>query len=140
MTAKIKDAVRRYEQIEQVLEEMRRESDCGAVIVVEGKNDVSALRNLGIRGAIKSLSGQSLLHLADTLAYDYDSVVILTDWDRKGDELSSRIATYLQAHGTTTDTALRAWLKKLVRKDIKDVQGLDTYLLKLRQDIIKYVR
>jgi len=140
MTAKIKDAVRRYERIERVLEEIRRESDCGAVIVVEGKNDVSALRNLGIRGAIKSPSGQSLLHLADTLAYDYKSVIILTDWDSMGDELSSRIATYLQAHGTTPDTALRARLKKLVRKDIKDVQGLDTYLLKLRQDIIKYVQ
>lgn len=146
MTAKIKDAVRRYELVVQVLEELMQESDCGAVIVVEGKNDVSALRNLGIRGTIKSPSGQSLLHFVDTLAYDHDhnhdhtSVIILTDWDRKGDELSSRIATYLQAHGTTPDTALRARLKKLVRKDIKDVQGLDTYLLKLRQGIIKYVR
>ncbi len=140
MTAKTKDAARRYERIERVLEEMKRESDCGAVIVVEGKNDVSALRNLGISGTIKSPSGQSLLHFADMLAYGHNSVIILTDWDHKGDELSSRLATYLQLHGTTTDTALRARLKKLVRKDIKDVQGLDTYLLKLRQDIIKYVR
>lgn len=140
MTAKTKDAVRRYELIVQVLEELKQESDCGTVIVVEGKNDVLALRNLGICGAIKSPSGQSLLHLADLLAYDHDSVIILTDWDRRGDKLSSQITTYLQAHGTTIDTALRARLKKLVRKDIKDVQGLDTYFLKLQHDIIKYIR
>lgn len=138
MTARIKEAVRRYELIERVLQELMEMSERGAVIVVEGKNDESALRNLGICGAIESPSGQSLMQFADSLT-SYDYVIVLTDWDRRGNELSSRIAMYLRSRDVAVDTDLRTRLKKLVQKDIKDVQGLERHILKLRQDIIKYV-
>lgn len=139
MTARIKDAVRRYELIERVLQDLIEMSECGAVIVVEGKNDESALRNLGICGAIESPGGQSLLHFTDSLASNYDSVIVLTDWDRRGNQLSAQIARYLQSRDVTIDTSLRSRMKKLVQKDIKDVQGLKRHILKLRQYIMKYI-
>jgi 5S rRNA maturation endonuclease (ribonuclease M5) len=139
MTARIKDAVRRYELIERVLQDLREMSERGAAIVVEGKNDESALRNLGICGAIESPDGQSLLHFTDSLASNYDSVIVLTDWDRRGNQLSAQIVRYLQSHDVAIDTDLRSRLKKLVQKDIKDVQGLKRHIVKLRQYIIKYV-
>ncbi|MEA1945593.1 MAG: toprim domain-containing protein [Euryarchaeota archaeon] len=139
MTARNKDAFRRYEMIEHVLHELIQQSDDGAAIVVEGQRDVASLRNLGICGAIVSPSGKSLLHFAEMLACTYNSVIVLTDWDRRGDELSSRITRYLQSHDVTTDTRLRTRLRKLVQKDIKDVQGLDGHILRLQQNIIKYV-
>ena len=140
MTARTKDAVRRYELIERVLQDIRGMSERGAVIVVEGRNDESALRNLGICGAIESPCGQSLLHFADSLASNYDSVIVLTDWDRRGNQLSAQIVRYLQSHDVAIDTSLRSRLKKLVQKDIKDVQGLKRHILKLRQYIIKYIK
>jgi 5S rRNA maturation endonuclease (ribonuclease M5) len=140
MTARIKDAVRRYELIERVLQDLMEMSDAGAVIVVEGRNDESALRNLGICGAIESPGGQSLLHFTDSLASNYDSVIVLTDWDRRGNQLSAQIVRYLQSHDVAIDTGMRSRLKKLVQKDIKDVQGLKRHIVKLRQYIIKYVR
>ncbi|MEA1869122.1 MAG: toprim domain-containing protein [Euryarchaeota archaeon] len=139
MTARIKDAVRRYELIERVLQDLKEMSERGAVIVVEGKNDESALRGLGIYGAIESPYGQSLLHFTDSLASNYDSVIVLTDWDRRGNQLSAQIVNYLQSRGVVIDTALRTRLKKLVQKDIKDVQGLNRHILKLQQYIIKYI-
>lgn len=139
MTARTKDAVRRYKLVERVLQDLLEMSERGAVIVVEGRNDESALRNLGICGAIESPGGQSLLHFTDSLASNYDSVIVLTDWDRRGNQLSAQIVRYLQSHDVVIDTDLRSRLKKLVQKDIKDVQGLNRYILKLRQYIIKYV-
>ncbi len=140
MTARNKDAVRRYEMIERVLQELVEQSGNGAAIVVEGRNDESALRNLGICGVIESPNGQSLMHFADSLACNYEYVIVLTDWDRRGNELSLRIAMYLRSRDVTIDTDLRTRLKKLVQKDIKDVQGLKRHILKLQQDIIKCVR
>ena len=139
MTARTKDAVRRYKLIERVLQDLMEMSEHGAVIVVEGRNDESALRNLGICGAIESPGGQSLLHFTDSLASNYDSVIVLTDWDRRGNQLSAQIVRYLQSHDVAIDTDLRSRLKKLVQKDIKDVQGLRRHIVKLRQYIIKYV-
>ncbi len=140
MTARTKDAVRRYELIERVLQDLIEMSDDGAVIVVEGRNDESTLRNLGICGVIESPCGQSLLHFTDSLANNYDSVIVLTDWDRRGNQLSAQIVRYLQSRDVAIDTDLRSRLKKLVQKDIKDVQGLKRHIMKLRQDIIKYIR
>jgi len=139
MTARNKDAVRRYEMIERVLQELMEQSDDGAAIVVEGRNDESTLRNLGICGAIESPNGQSLMQFADSLARNYGSAVVLTDWDRRGNELSTRIAMYLRSRDVVIDTDLRTRLKKLVQKDIKDVQGLERHILKLQRDIIKYI-
>ncbi len=140
MTARNKDMFRRYELIEHVLHDLIQQSDGGAAIVVEGQRDVASLRNLGICGAIISPSGKSLLHFAEMLACTYDSVIVLTDWDRRGDELSSQIVRYLRSHDVATDTRLRTRIRKLVQKDIKDVQGLDRHIMRLQQSIIKYVR
>ncbi|PXF62056.1 MAG: hypothetical protein C4B59_00090 [Candidatus Methanogaster sp.] len=140
MTARTKDAVRRYELIERVLQDLIEMSDRGAVIVVEGRNDESTLRNLGICGAIESPCGKSLLHFTDSLASNYDSVIVLTDWDRRGNQLSTQIVRYLQSRDVVIDTDLRSRLKKLVQKDIKDVQGLKRHIMRLRQDIIKYIK
>ncbi len=140
MTARTKDAVRRYELIERVLQNLIEMSNSGAVIVVEGRNDRSTLRNLGIHGAIESPCGQSLLHFTDSLASNYDYVIVLTDWDRRGNQLSAQIVRYLQSRDVVIDTDLRSRLKKLVQKDIKDVQGLKRHIMKLRHDIIKYIK
>lgn len=137
MNTRNKDVIRRYEMIERVLQDLMQQSDDGAVIVVEGRNDVSALRNLGICGEIVPLNGRSLLHFADTIACTYDSVIVLTDWDRRGGKLSSQIVEYLRSHDITTDTRLRTRLKNLVQKEIKDVQGLDRHILNLQQNIVQ---
>lgn len=140
MTARSKEDALRCEMIERVLQDIREQAGGGAVIVVEGKHDVTSLRNLGICGKIVPLGGQPLLNFADALAYGSDSVIVLTDWDRRGNELAQRIALYLQPYNVTVDTSLRDRLKKLVQKDIKDVQGLGRYLAGLQQSTIKIIK
>ncbi len=85
------------------------------------------------------LGGQPLLNFADTLACSSDSVIILTDWDRRGNELAQRIVRYLQPYAVVVDTSLRDRLRKLVQKDVKDVQGLGRYLAGLQQSTVKTI-
>ena len=140
MTARNKEDALRYEMIEHVLQDIQEQSkSSAAVIIVEGKHDVTSLRNLGIHGKIMPLGGQPLLNFADTLACSTDSVIILTDWDRRGNELAQRITQYLQPHNVTVNTSLRDRLKKLVQKDIKDVQGLGRHLTRLQQSTTKTI-
>ena len=140
MTARNKEDALRCEMIEHVLQDLLEQSGRdGAVIVVEGKHDVASLRNLGICGKIVPLGGQPLLNFADTLACGSDSVIVLTDWDRRGNELAQRIVRYLQPYAVVVDTSLRDRLRKLVQKDVKDVQGLGRYLAGLQQSTIKTI-
>ena len=140
MTARSKEDALRCERIERVIQDIQEQSGGGgAVIVVEGKHDVASLRNLGICGKIVPLGGQPLLNFADTLACGSDSVIVLTDWDRRGNELAQRIALYLQPHNVAVDTSLRDRLKKLVQKDVKDVQGLGRYLAGLQHHTTKTI-
>ena len=140
MTARNKEDALRCEMIEHVLQDLLEQSGRdGAVIVVEGKHDVASLRNLGICGKIVPLGGQPLLNFADTLACGSDSVIVLTDWDRRGNELAQRIVRYLQPYAVVVDTSLRDRLRKLVQKDVKDVQGLGRYLAGLQQSTVKTI-
>lgn len=67
-----------------------------ACIVVEGKCDEAVLRELGVNAHFYHVSGsgQPIFKLAETLA-QYKEVVILTDFDKKGSVLASKIVEAL---------------------------------------------
>ncbi len=116
-----------------MVDEMIERSQAGSIIVVEGKRDVIALKKLGIPGRIETATHQSLLVFAENLAQDTTQIIILTDWDRRGDILAGKITTYLQNVGITPDLAIRKRIRSLVKKEVKDVESLYTYMMKLRK-------
>ena len=70
-------------------------------IIVEGRKDVKALRKIGIEGKIIKLnSGKSIVNFCEDVARDYDEVILLLDWDRKGEELTEKTKKILQSYGT----------------------------------------
>lgn len=120
------------EQIEQILDELFQHSEEGDLLVVEGKRDICSLEKLGIDGDIETVSNKSLLDFSENVAYTGKSVVILTDWDRRGEILASKLSEYLQTLDTDYDIEIREQLKSLVKKEIKDIESLYTYVVKLR--------
>lgn len=82
--------LREFERLLRFVEELRVESERGAVIIVEGKRDAFALRKLGICGDIIEASTTSNHSVVD--AAQRRRVVILTDWDRKGRNLKTRLS------------------------------------------------
>lgn len=116
------------EQISALLEA----SHNGAAIIVEGMRDERALRSLGVSGPVIMASRRPALELAEDAAQRYEAIVVLTDWDLKGDEMALKIEQHLRSAGVRADVEIRSRLKKLVRKEIKDVESLSLYVERMR--------
>lgn len=122
----------RLESIMKVMEELEALSE-QMPVVVEGLRDVEALKLLGISRNVVSLSkGVSIFAFCESLSNEWDSVLILTDWDRKGGRLARKLKEALMANGAKPIEAVRAQLAFLAKKDVKDIESLPTYLRRLR--------
>lgn len=123
------------ERLEEILEVLDDLEDISAdtPIIVEGLKDASALRRLGVRRNVVTLGkGLTVFAFCERLSERHPKAVVMTDWDRKGGKLARMIKEALEANGARADTDLRARLVLLVKKDIKDIEGLPAYVERLR--------
>ncbi len=126
---------KRLEKIRKLLERLEKQSAKGTPIVVEGKNDTQALYMLGINGDIilAKTSGKSFLDvLAEIEQKDRREVILLFDFDRPGKEWTRRMARCLEGMKITPNLLFWRMLLGLVGRDVKDIEGLATYLEKLK--------
>jgi 5S rRNA maturation endonuclease (ribonuclease M5) len=122
----------RLDLILEVVDELEHLSD-GTPIVVEGLKDIEALKRMGVKKNVVSLGkGLSVFAFCERLARRSGSAIILTDWDRKGGKLARMLKDSLEANDVKVDLDLRARLVLLTKKDIKDIEGLPTYVGRLR--------
>lgn len=75
----------------------------------------------------------SALDVAEDAARNYSQVILLTDWDDKGDEMCQTIGRHLRSVGIRPDGLIRSRLKSLVKKEIKDVESLGRYMERMRE-------
>ncbi|AEC51211.1 hypothetical protein PNA2_0293 [Pyrococcus sp. NA2] len=115
-----------YKIFEAIIDKLR---EFDGAIIVEGPRDEVSLRKLGVRAEIIRLSRLPLAEVA-LIASQYKEVMILTDLDRKGEELAKKLAMYLEGYGCRVDTETRRSLKMIAKKDIKGIE--DLYNLYLR--------
>jgi dTMP kinase len=125
----------RLEEIQAVLEEMISR-DPRTVILVEGMRDRGALTILGVGGEMVQVqSSDGVFGIAERLAKEGKSAVIMTDWDRKGGQLSRLLRSALEANAVPYDDGLRQRLVIVARQDIKDVQSLPSLYSRLVQEV-----
>jgi len=126
---------KKLEKIRKLLERLEKQSAKGTPIVVEGRNDTQALYMLGINGDIilAKTSGKSFLDvLAEIEQKDRREVILLFDFDRPGKEWTRRMARCLEGMKITPNLLFWRMLLGLVGRDVKDIEGLETYLEKLK--------
>ena len=101
-------------------------------VVVEGKKDTSALKNLGYNGLIIELNdGRSVLSTVGGLAQKLGSsgkFVIMTDWDRTGGKLAKQLKEYGESSDLYPDLTIRRSLALLFSKDISCIEELPTVI------------
>jgi 5S rRNA maturation endonuclease (ribonuclease M5) len=131
----INEDFERLEQVEVILEEIKQLAAEGAVIIVEGRRDRQALKELGIEGKVVLATHHPLLDFAEDLARGNKKIILLTDWDRSGNELAAKISEYLRASGRAANTDLREKLRNLVQKKVKDIEGLSSFITNLRYEL-----
>lgn len=107
----------------EILEEIKRLKQRGALVIVEGPKDRQALERLGIMNVL-TLSRKPVFAVVEEAA-EAGEVVILTDFDAKGEELYGRLASDLRRHGVKVDNRLR---NLLLKSRLSHVEGLVSFL------------
>ena len=125
------------EQVEELLDELKEYSSGGVPILVEGVDDERALRKLDVKEKIFRISSGSktLLNFLESLT-GFKQIIILTDFDRAGDKLAEFCAEHLRRLGVEPIMDIREKLKALLRKDVKDIQGIAGFLR--RQPLVQH--
>lgn len=127
------DERERLEQVEELLMDLREEND-ETPILVEGSKDRETLRGFGFQGdLIQVHAGEAIFNFCEDLARDHDEVIVLMDWDRTGGQLNELLVEGLEANQVAYDATYRRELARATRKEISDVESLDTYIRNLRE-------
>jgi 5S rRNA maturation endonuclease (ribonuclease M5) len=106
-------------------------------IIVEGRRDVSALRKIGLVGDIITLhGGKGFYEFCEDIAERFHRVILLMDWDEKGESLHKTISEHLKGHWEEF-SAFREIIKILCQKDIKDIEGIPVLLGRLAGEEVK---
>lgn len=129
---------KRFEIAAVVLADARKENRDGKVILVEGKRDVRALKNLGFTGEIVQLNrGWPVDKVVVWMFEKYQMPpIVLMDWDRTGGRLQKSIQSKFQSLDVLIPDEPRRTLSKAIRPDTLCVEALNSladYLLPLMQ-------
>lgn len=131
---------RRLLRIEEELEELKFCVEEGVPILIEGKRDEEALRELGINGNFIKVSGSGLklYEIAEKAVESSSKVVILTDFDKKGNELAKRLSKDIQSLGSHPNLKIRRKIMGMTRRYIKDIQSLPKHINQLELELYPY--
>ncbi len=77
-------------------------------------------------------SQQSLFILAEHLSRQSRDVIILTDWDDRGEEVARNAMLFLRSNGAIPDCEVRKKLRHLSKKEVRDIENLHSYIERLR--------
>jgi len=127
------------EKIQQIINKLIEESASGTPVIVEGKKDEHALRELGVNGKILTVktSGKSFLEIAAEIeTLSIAQVILLLDFDRRGREGTRRLKDHLEHARIKVD--LRFWndLHSFVGKEMCCVESLTSYLDTLQKKLL----
>jgi 5S rRNA maturation endonuclease (ribonuclease M5) len=131
---------RKMEEMQHIIEDLIAEATNGTPIIVEGPRDRESLERLEVKGDVISVktSGKTLLDtLQEIEDRNKDEVILLMDFDRRGKEMTARLIKNLEKSRIKTNLVFWKKLSSLVRRDVKDIEGLATYLQTLNKKIGK---
>ena len=110
----------------------------GIPIIVEGQKDVNALRAFDVKGDIISAktSGRRFLDvLSEVEKQGKREAILLMDFDRRGKEWTKRLTKHLEEMRVKPNLFFWKRLQGLVGRDVKDVEGLATYMKTLKKKL-----
>jgi 5S rRNA maturation endonuclease (ribonuclease M5) len=133
VSTKLKD---KEEKIQQIITKLAEESAKGKPIVVEGKKDAQALRELGVSGAILMVKTGGKSFLEATVEIErlgYSEVILLLDFDRRGIEGTMRLQGDLERLKVKANMKFWLELRAFVGREIQCIESLPAYLSTLQE-------
>ena len=136
MSTKLKE---KEEKIQRIIAALTEESAKGKPIIVEGKKDAQALRELGVNGKILTVKtgGKSFIEAtAEIEKLGAREVILLLDFDRRGKEGTERLQQNLERAKIKANTRFWRELHALVGREIQCIESLTSYLKTLQEKIM----
>jgi 5S rRNA maturation endonuclease (ribonuclease M5) len=112
--------------MEVLIEELEKLRLSNKLIIVEGKKDKEALKKFGIKNVITLK--EPLYKICEEITDE--KVIILTDLDKEGKRLYSKLKENLERNGIKIDDGFRLFLFKETK--LRQIEGLYTYFLSLK--------
>jgi 5S rRNA maturation endonuclease (ribonuclease M5) len=122
---------RRLEETRRLLDNLAASMARGTPVIVEGKKDARALKELEVTGDIiyAKTSGKTFLDvLGEVEKRDKSEVILLMDFDRRGKRWTRRLARHLERMKIKPNLVFWRRLLSLVGGDVRDIEGLSAYL------------
>jgi len=109
-----------FESLDSWIERLKKISTTDNVVVlVEGKRDFEKLKKLGV-GNVYPIKGKKFYDILEELE-NSSMVILLTDLDKQGDKISSKLSDMFQREGIPVDNLFRQALKNFEIKHIEDI-------------------
>lgn len=127
---------KKLEKILKLITRLEIESTKGTPIIVEGRKDINALRKFGLNGDIipAKSAGKSFFDVVDEVKKrGKREIILLLDFDRPGRVWTNRLTRHLEEIRIIPNVNIWKALLSLVRRDVKDIEGLPTYMETLRK-------
>ncbi len=127
----LRERLEALEDLFRVLSELNRE----VPVIVEGKNDVIALRTLGLQGEIIQVhGGKGLYELSEEIHERFEQVILLIDWDKKGEMLMKNLGDYLSGLWENYRT-FRETLRLLSRNEAFEIEHIPGLMERLKREL-----
>ncbi|MEM3373815.1 MAG: toprim domain-containing protein [Candidatus Woesearchaeota archaeon] len=118
---------------EEIINEIEKIKTEDLLIIVEGKKDKKSLINLGIKENniltikkdIFSFTQEINIKLLKKKEKNKKEIVILTDLDKEGKKLYSKIKENIEKEHIKVNNKLR---EMLLKSELKQIEGLNSYL------------
>jgi 5S rRNA maturation endonuclease (ribonuclease M5) len=112
-------------ELKEIIEEIYSfaEKEKASLIIVEGKKDSYAVKELGFRRVITL--NKPLYEVTEGISDK--RVILLTDLDKKGKQIYSKLKKDLDKRGIVVDDKLR---NLLFKTELRQIEGLTHYLKK----------
>lgn len=107
------------------------------ITIVEGQRDICSLKKLGYTGKIISRNqpGLNNYEFLSKISKTYKNVLILTDYDKKGQKLNHEFSFLLEKQGTKVEHTIRQRIGKLTAFfRVYAIEDLDNVIQNLVQN------
>jgi len=105
----------------------------GVPIIVEGLNDLHALSELDIVGQVICIknSGKNFADLLDSI--QSRNIIVFVDFDKTGIDLVKKTVAYFERRKVNVNLNFWRRMRAVIRRNVKDVEGIPSYLEKLKK-------
>lgn len=119
-------------EVHEFIELLNQESKAGARIIVEGKKDELALREVGFKGEILVYNNfKGIINFVDHVSKKRRKVILLLDRDRNGKSMTSKILKKLDVLCPHDGLYYKKRFVKITHGKIMCIENLSNFCLPL---------